>query len=106
MSQPPRSTPSNVPLLGVVFADGILVRRAAYRPEEFVDAAPIVRWSSILSWTSAALLYFAVYFQLVPSFPPVGATLPSFGLAVVLQVVFARAETAWTHRGPLSRESP
>jgi len=92
-----------VPLLGVVITDALLLRRGSYRQEEFVDAAPRVRWSSVLSWACGAILYFSVYLQLIPWFPPVGATLPSFALAAGLHVVFAKAETAWTRRAALSR---
>ena len=92
-----------VPLLGVVITDALLLRHGSYRPEEFVDAGPRVRWSSVLSWACGAIMYFSVYLQLIPLFQFVGATLPSFALAVGLQVVFAKAETAWTRREALSR---
>jgi len=94
-----------VPLLGVVIADALLLRRASHRPEEFAAAAPRVRWSSLLSWSFGALLYFGVYFQLIPTFPPVGATLPSFALAVGLQILLARAESAWARRASVPRGS-
>ena len=94
-----------VPLLGVVIADSLLIRRAAYRPEEFFVEVPRVRWSSILSWTCGAFLYFAVYFQRVPGFPAVGATLPAFALAAGLHLILARAETAWSRRAMISRGS-
>jgi len=94
-----------VPLLGVVIADALLLRRASHRPEEFADASPRVRWSSLLSWACGAILYFGVYFQLIPSFPPVGATLPSFALSVGLQTVLGLAATAWMRRASLPRGS-
>ncbi len=83
-----------VPLLGVVIADSFLLRRGAYRTEEFVDAAPAVRWPAIASWASGTVLYFLVYFQQIPNFPPIGATLPAFLLAAALHVLFAKAEAA------------
>ncbi len=94
-----------VPLLGVVIADALLLRRASHRPEEFFAAAPRVRWSSLLSWSLGAVLYFGVYFRLIPTFPPIGATLPSFALAVGLQILLARAESAWTRRASVPRGS-
>jgi putative hydroxymethylpyrimidine transporter CytX len=94
-----------VPLLGVVIADALVLRRASHRAAEFFEAAPRIRWSSILSWASGGLLYFSVYFQFVSGFPPIGATLPSFGLAVGLQVVLAFAESAWTRRAAITRGS-
>ena len=94
-----------VPLLGVVIADALLLRRASHRPEEFADAAPRVRWSSLLSWACGTILYFGVYFKLIPNFPPVGATLPSFALAVGLQTVLGLAATAWTRRAFFPRGS-
>jgi len=80
-----------VPLLGTVIADAFLVRRLAYRDAEFRREAPRVRWPAVASWAAGALLYFAIAWSLIPGFPPIGATLPSFLLAAILQVVFARA---------------
>ena len=79
-----------VPLLGVVIADSFLVRRGGYRPEEFLAGAPRVRWPAFASWIPGIVLYFGIVYALVPGFPPVGATLPSFGLAAGLHVLFAK----------------
>jgi putative hydroxymethylpyrimidine transporter CytX len=87
-----------VPLLGAVIADSFVVRRASYRTEEFEAGAPGVRWSAILSWASGAILYFGVYFQVIPNFPPIGATLPSFALAASLHIVFSRAQVVLAAR--------
>ena len=91
-----------VPLLGTVIADAFLVRRLAYRDEEFRREARRVRWPAVASWAAGALLYFAIAYGLIPGFPPIGATLPSFLLAASLQFVFARAAAALSGR-PVSR---
>lgn len=83
-----------VPLLGVVISDALVVRRLGYAEEEFKDGAPRVRWPAISSWAAGTVLYFGVYFQFIPNFPPVGATLPSFLLAAVLHALFSRAGAA------------
>jgi len=81
-----------VPLLGVVIADSFVVRRGTYAAEEFFEGARPWRWSAVASWIPGAALYFViVVFAL-----PVGATLPSFGLAAGLQVVFSRLESSLT----------
>jgi len=80
-----------VPLLGTVIADAFLVRRLAYRDAEFRREAPSFRWPAIASWAAGAVLYFAIAYGLIPGFPPIGATLPSFLLAAFLQGVLARA---------------
>jgi len=80
-----------VPLLGVVIADSFLVRRGGYRPDEFSTGAPRVRGFAFASWVPGIALYFGIVYGLIPGFPPVGATLPSFGLAAGLHLVFAKA---------------
>lgn len=83
-----------VPLLGTVIADSFLVRRMGYRPEEFADAAPRWRWPGYASWLPGVALYFIiVYFQI-----PIGATLPSFGLAVVLHLAFCKLDARMATR--------
>ena len=58
--------------------------------EEGPTRAPHVLAIAV-GWAAGALLYFAIAYGLIPGFPPIGATLPSFLLAASLQVVFARA---------------
>ena len=82
-----------VPLLGIVIADSFLIRRGRYRPEEFADRAPGLRWPAFASWVPGILLYFGVAYGWIPGFPPVGATLPSFLVAAGLHVGFARIES-------------
>ena len=83
-----------VPLLGTVIADSFLVRRQAYRVEEFADAAPRWRWPAYASWLPGIALYFViVYFQI-----PIGATLPSFALAVGLHLGFCKLDARITSR--------
>jgi putative hydroxymethylpyrimidine transporter CytX len=89
-----------VPLLGVVIADSFLVRRGAYVAEEFFGAAPLVRWPAFASWIPGIVLYFAIILQWIPGFPPVGATLPSFGLAAGLHCVFAKVAESRAPHGP------
>ena len=81
-----------VPLLGVVIADSFLVRRGRYDREEFFDRSPQIRWPAFASWLPGILLYFAIVYQILPGFPPVGATLPSFALAGGLHFVFAKLD--------------
>jgi putative hydroxymethylpyrimidine transporter CytX len=85
-----------VPLLGVVIADSFLVRRGRYRAEEYAGGAPRLRWPAFASWIPGIVLYFGVVYGLIPGFPPLGATLPSFALAAGLHYVFARVEEART----------
>lgn len=91
-----------VPLLGTVVADSFLVRHMDYRPEEFGEGAPRWRWPACASWLPGVGLYFAiVYFQI-----PIGATIPSFALAVGLHLVFCKIDarmTAQTHAVPKGR---
>jgi len=81
-----------IPLLGVVIADSFLVRRGRYRADEFQGSAPRVRWPAFASWIPGILLYLGIVYQLIPGFPPVGATLPSFGLAAGLHLVFGKGD--------------
>lgn len=83
-----------VPLLGTVIADVFLVRRGAYRAEEFFDAAPRWRWTAYASWLPGIALYLAIVLLQLP----VGATLPSFGLAVGLHVGFCRLDARMASR--------
>jgi purine-cytosine permease-like protein len=83
-----------VPLLGVVIADSFVVRRGAYGPEEFSEGAPAVRWPAFAGWIPGIALYFAIVYGQIPGFPPIGATLPSFGLAAGLHVVLAKVAGA------------
>lgn len=77
-----------VPLLGVVIADSFVVRRGGYVRADFFEAAPHWRWPAFASWIPGAALYFLiVWFAL-----PVGATLPSFGLAAGLHVALSKVE--------------
>ena len=79
-----------VPLLGTVVADSFLVRRQGYRAEEFADGAPRWRWPAYASWVPGIVLYLAIlYFQF-----PVGATLPSFALALGLHVIFSKVDAS------------
>lgn len=83
-----------VPLLGTVIADVFLVRRAAYRPDEFFEGAPRWRWTAYASWLPGIALYLVIIlFQL-----PIGATLPSFGLAVALHVGFSKLDARMASR--------
>lgn len=85
-----------VPLLGTVIADVFLVRKASYRPEEFFDGAPRWRWTAYASWLPGIALYLAIIlFQW-----PIGATLPSFGLAVALHVGFSELDARMVSRTP------
>ncbi|TLZ50898.1 MAG: putative hydroxymethylpyrimidine transporter CytX [Methanobacteriota archaeon] len=88
-----------VPLLGVVIADSFLVRRGAYRLEEFFDDAPRVRWTAIVSWIAGGAVYFGIIENWIPGFPSIGATLPSFLVAAGLHVALARAESAASSAG-------
>lgn len=78
-----------VPLLGTVISDSLLVRRLGYRAEEFGDAAPRWRWPAYASWLPGVGLYFVIVtYQL-----PIGATLPSFALAVGLHLLFSKLDS-------------
>ncbi len=83
-----------VPLLGVVIADSFIVRRGAYAPGEFFDAAPRWRWPALASWGPGVVLYFVILLFALP----IGATLPSFALAAALHVAFSRLEAGRTRR--------
>ncbi len=87
-----------VPLLGTVIADAFLVRRLGYRPEEFFEGAPRWRWTAYASWLPGVALYLAIIFMPLP----IGATLPSFGLAVALHVVFCKVDARFTARAAAS----
>lgn len=91
-----------VPLLGVVIADSFVVRRGAYRPEEFFSRTPAVRWPAFASWIPGIALYFAIVFGLIPGFPPIGATLPSFGLAAGLHIALVKVAEARSSEGSRS----
>ncbi len=77
-----------VPLLGTVIADAFVVRRLGYRPEEFFEGAPRWRWTAYASWLPGVALYLAIIFLQLP----IGATLPSFALAVGLHFVFCKID--------------
>jgi nucleobase:cation symporter-1, NCS1 family len=79
-----------IPLLGVVIADSFLVRRGAYAGTEFSDASPRWRWPAFAAWIPGA----ALYFLLVLTQQPIGATIPSFGVAAGLHIGFSKIEHA------------
>ena len=81
-----------VPLLGVVVADSFVVRRGTYPAAAFFEAAPRWRWPAFASWIPGAALYFAIVLLSLP----VGATLPSFGLAAALQIAFSKVDASLT----------
>jgi nucleobase:cation symporter-1, NCS1 family len=81
-----------VPLLGVVIADSFVVRRSGYSPDEFAEGAPTIRAGALVAWAFGMVLYFSVYLALIPGFPPIGATLPSFGIAAGLHILLCRLE--------------
>lgn len=83
-----------VPLLGTVIADAFLVRHLGYRAEEFFDAAPRWRWTAYASWLPGVALYLAIVFLKLP----VGATIPSFALAVGLHVALCKLESRMASR--------
>ncbi len=85
-----------VPLLGTVIADVFLVRHAAYRPDEFFEGAPAWRWTAYASWLPGVALYLAIILLQLP----IGATLPSFGLAVALHVGFSKIDARLVSRAP------
>jgi len=85
-----------VPLLGIVIADSFVVRRGKYPAASFFEAAPRWRWPAFASWGPAAALYFAIVLLQLP----LGATLPSFGLAVVLHIAFSRVDAVLTRPAP------
>lgn len=76
-----------VPLLAVVFADYFIVRRTAYDTQEFYGEARFLRLSPLLAWVSGAALYFAIGFLKIL---PTGASLPAFGLSVLVHVLVSR----------------
>jgi purine-cytosine permease-like protein len=90
-----------VPLLGVVVADALVVRRMRYEAHEFAAGAPAVRWPAIAAWAPSVLLYFAINRGLLPGGDLVGATLPSFAAAAALHVALSRAL-----RGPRAAPPP
>jgi nucleobase:cation symporter-1, NCS1 family len=79
-----------IPLLGVVIADSFLVRRGVYTGNEFSDAAPRWRWPAFAAWIPGA----ALYFLLVLTQQPIGATIPSFAVAAGLHFGFSKIEHA------------
>ena len=81
-----------VPLLGVVVADSFVVRRGTYPADAFFAAAPRWRWPAFASWIPGAALYFTVVLLNLP----VGATLPSLGLAAALQIAFSKVDASLT----------
>ena len=83
-----------VPLLGTVIADAYVVRRQAYRPQEFFEAAPRWRWPAYASWVPGIAVYFLFYYII-----PIGATLPSFATAAALHIGFTRLDSALAARG-------
>ena len=91
-----------VPLLGVVIADSFIVRRGAYAPGEFFDAAPRWRWPALASWGPGVVLYFVILLFALP----IGATLPSFALAAALHVAFSRLEAGRTRRPSVVAGNP
>lgn len=87
-----------VPLLGVMIADGLAVRRGRQPIAQFFGDAPSARIGALAAWGIGALLYYGIVWNLIPNFPPVGATLPSFLAAMGLHVAFARVEAAFSVR--------
>jgi putative hydroxymethylpyrimidine transporter CytX len=79
-----------VPLLGVVVADTLAVRRGGYADEEFVEGAPAFRWGALASWAVGVAVYYAVHEGLLPGRDIMGSTLLAFAAAAALHIVAAR----------------
>ncbi len=79
-----------VPLLGVQIGDGLAIRRGRYAIEEFYGLARGFRLGALAAWGIGAAVYFAIVWDLIPAFAPVGATSPSFLLAAGLHITFSR----------------
>ncbi len=77
---------SFVPLFGTVLSEYFLVRRRSISTEEFYDLAPKLVPRSIVSWVAGLITYFLVASQA----PEIGASLPSFTVSAVLQLVMGR----------------
>ncbi len=91
-----------VPLLGVVIADAFVVRRGVYSHSDFFEGTPRWRWPAFASWIPGA----AVYFLIILTGLPIGATIPSFGLAAGLHIVFSKVEHAFSRQAPSTTGGP
>jgi purine-cytosine permease-like protein len=85
-----------VPLLGVLTTDAFVVRRrAAYRPEEFGQMSPTIRWESLAAWGTGAAAYFYLWWTNYgggvgwPTLT-IGLSLPAFAIACTIQYVLTR----------------
>lgn len=76
-----------IPLLGVLFSDYFLVRKARYRMEEFYEASWRPKFPAILAWGAGFALYAAIAFG---SLLPTGASLPAFGLSMLVHLVVSK----------------
>jgi NCS1 family nucleobase:cation symporter-1 len=91
-----------VPLFGVLAADYFVVRHGQYAPAALLQAGtdgivPGVRWQGALAWALGFVAYLCIAGRLEPlglgGVPAIGASLPSLGLAAVVYLAVARAET-------------
>jgi len=87
-----------VPLLGVVVADQVV--RRTHDASEFREGAPGVRVVAIVAWGVGVAAYYGI--TLLPDVvaSPVGASLPSFGLAALVHLVGSRFSGPAAGRAP------
>ena len=95
-----------VPLLGVLVADFLLVRRGHYPIEEFYEKGPAVRLRPFLAWSVGAVVYvylFATNLGLWTGLPtlPLGSSLPAFATSLAIHYGLSRgAATAAGESAP------
>ena len=74
-----------VPLLGVVVSEYIIRRRkGGFRIEEFYEKSKKIGVGQLISWFMGIILYFAI----TNLFPQIGASIPSFALSAILNLLF------------------
>ena len=74
-----------VPLLGVVVSEYIIRRRkGGFRIEEFYEKSKKIGVGQLISWFMGIILYFAI----TNLYPQIGASIPSFALSAILNLLF------------------
>jgi nucleobase:cation symporter-1, NCS1 family len=83
-----------VPLLGVLAADYFLLRGRSYDSATLLHGGPSVNWPSIVIWLVGVAIYLGIAglpaLGIAGLAPELGASLPSFAAAFVLQTVVGR----------------
>jgi len=96
-----------VPMLGVVLADTLVVRRSGYASDEFGEAGPSARPLAFVAWAMGMVAYFPIFLVNaygvaldLGGFNLIGASLPAFAISAGVHIAGSRLSAPSGTRAP------